>query len=73
MRTLCPAIAAGNTFRDCDECPEMVVIPAAALTWATASMVVLNIGRPSAVAKDMVTKEEYGGLAAESHYSADRS
>ena len=67
----------GTTIRDCDECPLMVVIP-------TGNFVMgdslyghpphrVKIRRPFAVARDMITRDEYAEFVVESRYSADNT
>src|SRR5258708_8081792 len=68
---------AGRTFRDCDECPLMVVIPAGSFLMGDSvyghPQHKVTIGSPFAVAKDMVTRDEYRQCIAERGCSADKS
>jgi formylglycine-generating enzyme required for sulfatase activity len=68
---------AGHTFRDCDECPLMVVIPAGSFVMGDSvyghPQHKVTIRSPFAVAKDMVTRDEYRQCFAERGCSADRS
>jgi formylglycine-generating enzyme required for sulfatase activity len=62
----------GTTFRDCDGCPEMVVIPAGAFVMGDELYGNpphrVKIARRFAVSKDMITHDEYGEFAADSRY-----
>ena len=64
----------GTTFRDCDECPVMVVIPAGNFVMGDSHYGHpphrVKISRPFAVAMDMITRDEYAEFVAESRYSA---
>ncbi len=65
----------GTTFRDCDGCPEMVVISAGSFFMGDSlygrPQHRVTIDRPFAIAKDMVTRDEYALFVAESGYSAN--
>ncbi len=67
----------GTTFRDCDGCPEMVVIPSGGFLMGDSLYGNpphrVKIRRPFAVAKDLVTRQEYQAFVSESGYSLDRS
>ena len=64
----------GTTIRDCDECPLMVVIPAGNFVMGDSLYGHpphrVKIRRPFAVARDMITRDEYAEFVAESRYSA---
>src|SRR5688572_6873731 len=72
---------AGATFRDCDGCPEMIVIPAGSFVMGTAAaeratgagaaegeVVVMTLERPFALSKHEVTRGEYSRFIADSGY-----
>lgn len=65
----------GRTFRDCDKCPEMVVVPAGSFVMGDSvyghPQHQVTIGSPIAVAKGMVTRDEDGQFVAESGYFVD--
>jgi formylglycine-generating enzyme required for sulfatase activity len=67
----------GTMFRDCDECPEMVVVPPG--TFIIGDSVFghpqhqVTIGPAFAVAKDMITRREFREFVTETGYSANRS
>ena len=67
----------GTKFSDCDECPEMIVIPPGSFTMGDSVYGNpphrVKIRRPFAVAKDLVTRQEYQAFASEGGYSVDRS
>jgi formylglycine-generating enzyme required for sulfatase activity len=75
-----PAI---TKFRDCVECPGMVVIPPGSFTmgvpqtefdrygfppWASASLHQVRIARPFALSEFLVTRKQYEAFAAETGY-----
>jgi formylglycine-generating enzyme required for sulfatase activity len=66
----------GTTFRDCDGCPEMVVVPSGSFLMGDSVYGNpphrVRIRRPFAVAKDLVTRQEYQAFVSESGYSVDR-
>jgi formylglycine-generating enzyme required for sulfatase activity len=68
-------LRSGATFLDCAECPEMVVIPAGSFVMGDSlyghPQHLVRIRRPFAVAKDMITLDEFAGFVAESGYSED--
>jgi formylglycine-generating enzyme required for sulfatase activity len=67
----------GTTFRDCGECPLMVVIPPGSFVMGDGlygnPAHQVKIPSSFAVAKDLVTRSEYREFAAESGYAVDRS
>src|SRR5262249_41062831 len=67
----------GTTFRECDECPEMVVIPAGNFVMGDSlyghPQHRVKIRRPFAVARDLITRDEYAEFVAESRYCADNT
>jgi formylglycine-generating enzyme required for sulfatase activity len=67
----------GTAFRDCDECPIMVVILAGRFTMGDSVYGnpehPVTIGSPFAVAKDMITRDEYKYFLAENGVSLDIS
>lgn len=80
-----PAVEAdykpGDTFKDCDLCPEMVVVPAGEFTMGSARSErdhrdeegpqhMVTIAKPFAVGKFEVTKAEFGAFVRESNYDA---
>jgi formylglycine-generating enzyme required for sulfatase activity len=73
------ARAAGSAFRDCDECPEMVVIPAGSFVMGTPGagpargagaaedeVLVVELKRPFALGRREVTRAEYARFIADS-------
>ena len=63
----------GHTFRDCPECPEMMVVPAGSFMMGKSySQHRVIISSNFAVGKYPVTRDEYGRFVAESGYSADK-
>jgi len=61
----------GHTFRDCPECPEMMVIPAGSFMMGKShSQHQVIISSNFAVGKYLVTRDEFGRFVAESAYSA---
>jgi formylglycine-generating enzyme required for sulfatase activity len=67
----------GMAFRDCDECPLMVVIPAGSFVMGDSvygyPQHQVRISSSFAIAKYMVTRNEYETFVAEDGYSADNS
>ena len=69
----------GTKFSDCDECPEMVVIPPGSFTMGDSTFRqshpehLVTIGSRFAVSKDMITRAEYEEFLRETGYSADSS
>jgi formylglycine-generating enzyme required for sulfatase activity len=67
----------GRTFRDCDDCPEMVIVPPGSFLMGDSAyghpQHRVTIRSAFAVAKDMVTRDEYGQFVGESRYSIDNS
>ena len=74
-----PARSAGSTFRDCDDCPEMVVIPAGSFVMGTpgggtsggadaaeGDVVVIELKRPFALGRHEITRGEYARFIADS-------
>jgi formylglycine-generating enzyme required for sulfatase activity len=74
-----PPRAAGSTFRDCDFCPEMVVIPAGSFMMGTpdaeksrgaaaaeGDVGVIELKRPFALGRHEVTRGEYARFLADS-------
>ena len=72
---------AGGTYRDCDGCPEMVVVPAGSFVMgapgaragtgvaaAERGAVPIRIVRPFAMARHEVTRAEYQTLALSLHH-----
>lgn len=72
---------AGATFRDCEGCPEMIVIPAGSFVMGTPAaeraaganaaegeVVVMTLERPFALSKHEVTRGEYSRFIADSGY-----
>ena len=72
---------AGATFRDCDGCPEMIVIPAGSFVMGTPAaeratgadaaegeVVVITLERPFALSRHEVTRGEYSRFIADSGY-----
>lgn len=85
VATAAPSLAAdsprapGSTFRDCDDCPEMVVIPGGSFMMGTAGaaaargadaaegdVVVIEIARPFALGRHELTHGEYARFIADS-------
>ena len=65
--------APGTDFRDCPECPEMVVVPAGAFVMGTPAeplpgALVVKVPRPFAVGRREVTRAEYAKFIAETAY-----
>ncbi len=71
----------GDTFKDCDVCPEMVVLPAGEFTMGSPKSEkdrrndegpqhTVTIARPFAVGRFEVTKAEFEAFVRESHYDA---
>jgi formylglycine-generating enzyme required for sulfatase activity len=71
--------AAGSAFRDCDECPEMVVVPAGSFVMGTpgaapvrgagaaeGDVLVVTLPRPFALGRREVTRAEYARFIADS-------
>ena len=59
----------GTTFRDCDTCPEMVVVPAGSFVMGAAAApgtVVIQIPRAFALGLNEVTRGEYARFIAAS-------
>jgi formylglycine-generating enzyme required for sulfatase activity len=68
----------GTTFRDCDECPEMIVIPAGTFLmggtfFQSYPRHSVSIGSGFAVSKDMITRAEYAEFLDATGYSTDKS
>jgi formylglycine-generating enzyme required for sulfatase activity len=67
----------GTTFRDCDGCPEMVVIPTGSFIMGDSvygqPQHRVRIDRPFAVAKDMITRDEYEEFVTDGVYAADNT
>ncbi len=74
-----PPRAPGSTFRDCDSCPEMVVVPAGTFVMGTPTagpasgadaaereVVVVEIRHPFAIGRHEVTRGEYARFIADS-------
>ena len=70
-----------DTFRECDNCPEMVVVPAGSFTMGSPEREggrfpnegpqhVVTIGRPFAVGKLHVTVDQFAGFVRETQYQA---
>lgn len=77
------ARAPGSAFRDCDDCPEMVVVPAGSFVMGTPGAgtargagaaepetVVVEIARPFALGRREVTRGEYARFLADSGHEA---
>jgi formylglycine-generating enzyme required for sulfatase activity len=72
----CLQPGAGQTFRDCSDCPEMVVVPAGRFTMGAApgeeiyserdreTQVAVSVAMPIAVARHAVTRREFAAFAA---------
>jgi formylglycine-generating enzyme required for sulfatase activity len=73
----------GASFRDCDDCPEMVVVPAGSFVMGTpgaargrgaaaaeADTVVIELPRPFALGRREVTRGEYAKFVADSGHEA---
>lgn len=78
-RAVEPARAAGSSFRECDGCPEMVVIPAGSFVMGTpgagrtpgadaaeGDVAVVELKHPFALARHEVTRGEYARFIADS-------
>ncbi len=69
----------GTKFRDCDECPAMIVVPPGSFTMGDSTFRQshpehrVTIGSRFAVSKDMITRAEYEEFLRETGYSADPS
>jgi formylglycine-generating enzyme required for sulfatase activity len=76
-----PPRAAGSVFRSCDDCPEMIVVPAGTLVLGTpgaartpgaaqaeADAVVVRIPRALAIGRFEVTRAQYAKFIADSGY-----
>ena len=63
--------APGSTFRDCDACPEMVVVPSGSFVMGGAAApgpVVVQVPRAFALGRNEVTRGEYARFIAASGY-----
>src|ERR1700691_1977143 len=62
----------GTKFSDCDGCPEMIVVPPGSFTMGDGEYGNpphrVKIRRPFAVAKDLVTRQEYRAFVSECGY-----
>src|SRR5437016_5160888 len=77
-----PALASGGTFADCEECPDMIVVPAGSFTmgspehedgrnsWEGPQRVV-TIARPFALGRFEVTVDQFAAFVKETGYQAD--
>lgn len=76
-----PARAPGTAFRDCDGCPEMIVVPAGtfvmgtpgaaepgAVAAAERDAIVVDVTRPFAIGRHEVTRAQYARFIADSAY-----
>jgi formylglycine-generating enzyme required for sulfatase activity len=76
-----PARTPGTAFRDCDGCPEMIVVPAGTFVMGTpgATMpgsaaaaerdaIVVDVTRPFAIGRHEVTRAQYARFVADSAY-----
>jgi formylglycine-generating enzyme required for sulfatase activity/uncharacterized caspase-like protein len=74
-------LKAKDTFRECENCPEMVVVPAGAFTMGSPSgekgrssdegpQHTVTIGRPFAVGKLHVTVDQFGAFVRDTSYNA---
>jgi len=63
---------AGDRFRDCSECPEMVVLPAGSYRMGSPSYEV-TIAAPFAIGRHEVTVADFGRFVDETGYSAGSS
>jgi formylglycine-generating enzyme required for sulfatase activity len=75
------ALKRGDSFRECENCPEMVVVPAGSFTMGSPEgendrsvdegpQHVVTISKPFAVGKFHVTRDEYAVFAQETGYAA---
>jgi formylglycine-generating enzyme required for sulfatase activity len=76
-----PGLKRGEVFRECENCPEMVVVPAGRFTMGSAHSEkdrlrvegprhVVTIGRPFAVGKFHVTVDQFAVFAQETGFKA---
>jgi formylglycine-generating enzyme required for sulfatase activity len=72
-------LQANDAFRECENCPEMVVVPAGAFTMGArenhrhkdeAPQHVVTIGRPIAIGKLHVTRDQFAAFVRETGYGA---
>jgi formylglycine-generating enzyme required for sulfatase activity len=79
---LCVQPGSGERFRDCADCPEMVVVPAGAFTMGSPptepereaereDQVQVTIARPFAIGAFAVTRGEFAAFIAATGYSLD--
>ena len=76
MPWIMPTMRVGKRFRDCAECPEMVVIPAGSFMMGSPNERPehqVEIGEPLAVGVYEVTREEYGAFVSETGYAGGTS
>src|SRR5262245_7828790 len=76
------ALKPGDSFKECDDCPEMVVVPAGEFTMGTPpeeevttereDQVRVSIARPFAVGRFAVTRGEFAAFVARTDHKADR-
>ena len=59
------SLAAGSVFKDCDDCPEMVMIPAGSYDMGESPKPRITIARPFAVGKTEVTFAQWDACVAE--------
>jgi formylglycine-generating enzyme required for sulfatase activity len=69
------ALKPKDVFKECDKCPEMVVVPAGSFTMGAARADEspehnVTIGRPFAVGRLHVTVDQYAAFVAETRYDA---
>ena len=71
-----PQYKPGDTFRDCDNCPEMVVVPAGSFTMGAPednSQREVTIASPFAIGKFEVTRDQFDAFVKDSGYDAGSS
>ena len=78
-----PTQRAGRKFKDCGECPEMVVVPSGSFTMGSPSSEdsrdddegrhLVNIGYPLAVGVYEVTRREFSRFVSDTRYNAGNS
>ena len=77
-----PAVAAGGSFADCEECPEMIVVPAGSFTMGSPETEpgrnswegpqhVVTFARPFALGRFEVTVDQFAAFTKETGYQAD--
>jgi formylglycine-generating enzyme required for sulfatase activity len=77
-----PVLAAGGSFADCEECPDMIVVPAGSFTMGSPEhedgrnswegpQHVVTIARPFALGRFEVTVDQFATFVKETGYQAD--